>query len=121
MQRFGVGKKELEFARLLWKTGEIGSGALVRLCAEEFGWKKSTTYTVLRRLCERGLFQNVNSIVTPLITEEEYVVSVAEAILNDKFDGSLPMFMEIMTKHYKLSEDDRKKLAKIIEAVTPTD
>lgn len=121
MQRFGVGKKEMEFARLLWKTGEIRSGALVCLCAEKFKWKKSTTYTILRRLCERGLFQNVNSIVTPLMTEEEYVVSVAEAILNDKFDGSLPLFMEIVTRQYKLPEEDRKKLIEIIEAVTPTD
>jgi len=121
MQRFGAGKKETEFAKLLWEKGTMRSGEAVRLCADVFGWKKSTTYTFLRRLCERGIFQNVDSVVTPLMTEEEYCVSVAEAILKDKFDGSLPLFMEIMTKHYKLSEEDRKKLIAMIEEVTPTD
>lgn len=121
MQRFGVGKKEMEFARLLWKQEKIRSGEVVRLCAEAFGWKKSTTYTILRRLCDRGLFQNEDSVVTPLITEEEYVVSVAEEMLNDKFDGSLPLFIGIVTKYYKLSEEDREKLRTIIEEATPTD
>lgn len=121
MQRFGIGKKEMDFARLLWQQGELRSGEVVRLCAEAFGWKKSTTYTCLRHLCELGLFQNVNCIVTPLITEEEYVVSVAEALLKDKFEGSLPVFIEIVTKHYKLSEEDRKKLRTIIEEAPTTD
>lgn len=121
MQRFGVGKKEMEFARLLWERGEVPSGETVRLCAEAFGWKKSTTYTCLRRLCERGLFQNVNCIVTPLMTEEEYVVSVAEELLKDKFDGSLPAFIETVTKYYALSEKDRDELRKIIEETPTTD
>ena len=93
----------------------IGSGAVVKLCAEEFGWKKSTTYTMLRRLCEHGLFQNVNSIVTSVMSEDDYKAKVGTELVNDKFDGSLPMFVAAFTKKNKLSAKDKKELLAIIE------
>ena len=116
MQRFGIGEMEMKMARLLWDREGIGSGAVVKLCADEFGWKKSTTYTMLRRLCEHGLFQNVNSIVTSVMSEEEYKAKVGAEMINDKFDGSLPVFVAAFTKHNKLSEKDRKELLAIIDA-----
>lgn len=115
MQRFGIGEMEMKMAKLLWDREGIGSGAVVKLCAEEFGWKKSTTYTMLRRLCEHGLFQNVNSIVTSVMSEEEYKAKVGTELVNDKFGGSLPVFVTAFTKHNKLSEEDRKELLAIIK------
>lgn len=115
MQRFGIGEMELKFARLLWEREGIGSGEAVKLCEKEFGWKKSTTYTMLRRLCEHGLFQNVRSIVTPLMSEEEYTAKVGEEMINDKFNGSLPVFVAAFTKHRGLSKKDKEELLAIIE------
>lgn len=115
MQRFGIGEMEMKMAKLLWDREGIGSGAVVKLCADEFGWKKSTTYTMLRRLCEHGLFQNVNSIVTSVMSEEEYKAKVGEDLINDKFDGSLPVFVAAFTKHHKLSKKDKEELLAIIE------
>ena len=114
MQRFGIGEMEMKMAKLLWDREGIGSGAVVKLCAEEFNWKKSTTYTMLRRLCEHGLFQNVNSIVTSVISEEEYKAKVGEQMVDDKFEGSLPVFVASFTKHRGLSKEDKEKLLAII-------
>lgn len=114
MQRFGIGDKEMALARMLWEREGIGSGEVVRLCAEEFGWKKSTTYTMLRRLCEHGLFQNVKSIVTSTMSEEEYKTNVAHAMIEDKFEGSLPMFVAAVVGKNGLSETERKELLAII-------
>ncbi len=82
MQRFGIGAHELKMARLLWEREGIASGAVVKLCAEEMVWMKSTTYTMLRRLCEHGLFQDVNSIVTSVMSEKDYNAKVAENLVN---------------------------------------
>lgn len=115
MQRFGIGEMELKFARLLWEREGIGSGEAVKLCEKEFGWKKSTTYTMLRRLCEHGLFQNVRSIVTPVMSEEEYTAKVGADLISDKFEGSLPAFVAAFTKHQGLSKKDKEELLTIIK------
>lgn len=100
MQRFGIGEMEMKMAKLLWTREGIGSGAVVKLCAEEFGWKKSTTYTMLRRLCEHGLFQNVKCIVTSVMSEEQYKAKVAQDLITDKFGGSLQELVATVTKYY---------------------
>lgn len=115
MQRFGIGEMEMEMAKLLWEREGIGSGAVVKLCAEKFNWKKSTTYTMLRRLCEHGLFQNVNSIVTSVMSEEQYRANVAKQLLDDKFDGSLPQMVTSIIKHLGLSDKDKAELKKIFK------
>ena len=115
MQRFGIGEMEMKMAKLLWDREGIGSGAVVTLCAEEFGWKKSTTYTMLRRLCEHGLFQNVNSVVTSVMSEDDYKAKVGTELVNDKFSGSLPMFVAAFTRKNKLSKKDRDELLAIID------
>lgn len=115
MQRFGIGEMEMRMAKLLWEREGIGSGAVVKMCAEEFGWKKSTTYTMLRRLCEHGLFQNVNSIVTSVMSEEQYKADVAKRLLDDKFDGSLTQLASSIVKQYGLSDDERTKLKKLLK------
>ncbi|MDD6036804.1 MAG: BlaI/MecI/CopY family transcriptional regulator [Lachnospiraceae bacterium] len=115
MQRFGVGEMELKFAKLLWEREGIGSGEVVKLCEKEFGWKKSTTYTMLRRLCEHGLFQNVKSIVTSVMSEEEYKAKIGEELINDKFDGSLPMFVATFVRHHGLSAKEKSEILALIK------
>lgn len=104
MQRFGIGEKEMAMAKLLWEREGIGSGAVVKLCKEEFNWAKSTTYTMLRRLCEHGLFQNVNSIVTPVMSEEEYLGEVASSMVDDKFNGSIVEFVKHALRDRELTD-----------------
>ena len=116
MQRFGIGEQEMRFAKLLWEREGIGSGEVVKLCEKELGWKKSTTYTMLRRLCEHGLFQNVKSVVTSVMSEEEYKAKITGDMINDKFEGSLPLFVATFTKQYGLSEKDKKELLAIIDS-----
>jgi len=114
MQRFGIGEMEMKMAKLLWDREGIGSGAVVKLCAEEFGWKKSTTYTMLRRLTEHGLFQNVNSIVTSVMSEEQYKAKVAKDLIDDKFGGSIADMVAAVVKCYGISKEEREKLAEVI-------
>lgn len=115
MQRFGIGAQELKMARLLWEREGIGSGAVVKLCAEEMGGKKSTTYTMLRRLCEHGLFQNVNSIVTSVMSEEDYNAKVATDLVNDKFDGSIQEFVSLVKKYRGISSKEKKELLELLK------
>lgn len=115
MQRFGIGEKEKEMAKLLWAREGIGSGAVVKLCKEEFGWAKSTTYTMLRRLCEHGLFQNVNSVVTPVMSEDDYKLRTATQMIDDKFDGSLHEFIRCVLKSKKLTKAEYAELEKLLK------
>ena len=115
MQRFGIGEQEYKMAKLLWDREGIGSGAVVTLCKEEFGWAKSTTYTMLRRICEHGLFQNVNSIVTPVMSEDDYKAKIATDLVDDKFDGSLPEFIRLVTAKLKLSAKDKEQLKALLK------
>ena len=115
MQRFGIAEQEYKMAKLLWEREGIGSGAVVKLCAEELGWKKSTTYTMLHRLCEHGLFQNVNSIVTSVMSEEQYKADVGKRLIEDKFDGSMSQLVALIIEHYGLSDAEQEKLREIIK------
>lgn len=114
MQRFGIGEMEMKMAKLLWEREGIGSGAVVKLCADEFGWKKSTTYTMLRRLTEHGLFQNVNSIVTPVMSEEGYKAKVAKDMIDDKFGGSIADMAVVVAKFYGIPKEEKEKLAEVL-------
>ncbi len=114
MQRYGIGDQELKLAKLLWANEGIGSGAVVTLCKDEFGWAKSTTYTMLRRICKHGLFQNKNSIVTAILSEDQYLARTAKEFLDDKFDSSLASFISIYARHNHLSSKDKKALTELV-------
>ncbi|MBQ9766986.1 MAG: BlaI/MecI/CopY family transcriptional regulator [Lachnospiraceae bacterium] len=114
MQRYGIGEQEFKMAKLLWEREGIGSGEVVKLCAEEFGWKKSTTYTMLRRLTEHGLFQNKESIVTSVMSEEQHKAKVAKDLIDDKFSGSIAELAAVVMKRYGISEEEREKLAEVL-------
>lgn len=91
MDEIRLGEVESRFVEMIWEREPIGSGELVNLCEKELSWKKSTTYTVLRRLCQRGILQNCNAVVTSLIKKEEYMAIQSEQVLEDAFKAPCPV------------------------------
>ena len=112
-----MGTIESKFAEVIWEKEPIGSGELVKFGAEMFGWKKATTYTVLRRLCEKGLFKNEDSVVTSLMTKEEYHTIQSEKFINETFEGSLPAFFAAFTSKKKLSQAEVDELHRLIDGM----
>ena len=115
MDDIKLGAIEARFADLIWQNEPIHSGDLVKLCQQELAWKKPTTYTVLRRLCERGLFQNENSVVTSCISREEFYARQSEKFVEETFDGSLPAFLAAFGSRKKLSEREIDELQQLID------
>lgn len=115
MAEYKLGAVETRFAELIWRHAPIASGALVKLCERELGWKKSTTYTMLKRLCQRGLFQNQDGTVTALISREEFAARQSEEFLEESFSGSLPQFLAAFTRRKKLSEQEIAALQRLID------
>lgn len=116
MQRYGIGDQELRLAKMLWAREGVRSGEVVTLCKEELNWAKSTTYTMLRRLCEHGLFKNENCRVYAILTEEDYLARTATELVADKFNGSLTSFVKNYVSHNKLSAKDRKALTELLSS-----
>lgn len=114
MAEYKLGEIEMRFADIIWNHEPLPSGELVKLCAQELDWKKSTTYTILRRVCERGLFQNQAGMVTSLVSKEEFLTMQSEKFVEDTFAGSLPKFLAAFTRRKKLSEKEIVQLQKII-------
>ncbi|WP_026493597.1 BlaI/MecI/CopY family transcriptional regulator [Butyrivibrio sp. XPD2002] len=110
-----LGEVQMQFAKLIWEKEPVGSGELVKMCADEFGWKKSTTYTVLKKLCEKGLFQNVDGVVTSMISEGEFYTRKSEEFVEETFGGSLPAFLAAFTSRQKLSKKELAEIKKIID------
>ena len=104
------------FADIVWANEPISSGDLVNVCEKELNWKKPTTYTVLRKLCEKGLLQNVDGIVSSLISKEEFYSAKSEQIIEDSYEGSLPAFIAAFTSHKKLSKKEVDEIQKMIDA-----
>lgn len=107
---------ETRFAEIIWDNEPINSGELVKLCEKEFGWKKSTTYTMLRRLCDRGLFQNLNAVVSSIITKQEFLALQSEQFVQETFDGSLPLFLAAFSRRKEFTEEEINELQKLINA-----
>ena len=117
MEELRLGAVERQFADIIWQNEPIPSGELVRLCEQKLEWKKSTTYTMLKRLCERGIFKNENGVVSSVLTKEEFGAAQSERIIEDTFDGSLPAFIAAFTSRKKLSADDVEEIQKMIDAI----
>ena len=116
MEEMRLGLVEARFADLIWQNAPISSGALVRLCEQELGWKKSTTYTVLKKLCDRGIFKNENSVVTPCMTKAEFHARQSERFVEETFAGSLPAFIAAFTKRKKLSSREIDEIRRMIDS-----
>lgn len=115
MKDYKLAEGEMRFAEVVWDNEPIKSGDLVKRCEEEFNWKKSTTYTVLKKLCLRGILQNNDSIVTSIISKEEYFKFKSQEFVKDTFNGSLPKFLAAFIGNKKLSKNQVEELKKIID------
>lgn len=116
MKKIKLAEGELRFAELIWEREPLSSGDLVKLCADRFGWKKSTTYTVLKKLCDRGIFCNQEASVTSLISREEYFSMQSEQFVEDTFGGSLPGFLTAFMGGKKLSVKQAEELKRLIDS-----
>ena len=110
-----LGAVQERFADIVWAHEPIGSGELVRLCEKELNWKKPTTYTVLRKLCEKGLLQNENGVVTSRIPREDFYSAKSEQIIEESFDGSLPAFIASFIARKTLTEKEADEIRKMID------
>ena len=116
MDDMKLGVVESRFADLIWQHEPLHSRELVALCQQELDWKKSTTYTVLRKLCERGLFQNQDGTVTSLISRQDFYAMQSEKFVEDTFDGSLPAFLAAFTQRKALSQQEVDEIRRLIDA-----
>jgi predicted transcriptional regulator len=115
MKEIELGEVQAAFADIIWANEPIGSGELVKICEKELRWKKPTTYTVLRKLCEKGLFKNEGGVVTSLISKEEFNASKSEKFIKDTYDGSLPAFIAAFMSHKKISSGEIEEIRKMID------
>lgn len=115
MDDLRLGVVETRFAELIWENEPVSSGDLVKMCARKLEWKKSTTYTVLKKLCEKGLFQNVNGVVTSLLSHKEFQSRQSKRFVDDTFSGSLPAFIAAFAENGGLSDNDISEIRQMIE------
>lgn len=108
---------EYRFCLIMWEHQPITAVELVKLCHEQLAWKKSTTYTVIKRLGERGVLKLENGLVTALISKEEAEAAEIETFVESKFGGSLPAFVAAFTKHQNLSDSDLDEVQRMIDRI----
>ena len=108
-------ESEYRFCLILWEHEPVKSSELVRLCKEQLGWKPTTTYTVIKRLSERGVLKNENTIVSSIVSKDEAQASEINEMLEKTFEGSLPAFIAAFTKHRKLSPDEIDEVQSMID------
>lgn len=110
-----VFESEYRFCLILWEHEPVKSSELVVLCREQLGWKPTTTYTVIKRLSERGILKNENSIVSSLVTKEEVQTAEINELVEKKFEGSLPAFVAAFTRHQNITEDEIDEVQRMID------
>ncbi len=108
-------ESEYRFCLILWENEPISSRALSELCKEKLGWSKTTTYTVIKRLSDRGVVKNENAVVTSLVSKDEAQRAEIDELVEKKFEGSLPAFIAAFAKRQKLSREEIEEIERIIE------
>ena len=116
-----MGDLERRFADIIWENEPISSSELSKISEELLGWKKTTSFTVLHRLQEKGIFKNVRGTVTSLMSKEEFKAIQSEQFVTDQFEGSLPAFIAAFSSRQSLTEEDVRELKKIIDAYGEND
>ncbi len=116
MEELKLGIVETHFADLIWRHEPLSSRDLVALCEKELKWKKSTTYTVLKKLCEKGIFQNENSVITSLVSKQEFEAIQSEQFVEETFAGSLPAFIAAFTTRKTLTEEELAQIRQMIDS-----
>ena len=115
MKTYTLAEKESKFADIIWKNAPLSSKELTEICELELSWKRTTTYTVLKKLCDRGIFANENGTVVAKISHEDFLAKQGEQYINQSFGGSLPKFLVAFSKGKKLSDKDISQLQKLID------
>jgi len=118
MEELRLFNAEQKFMDLIWELEPINSTELMKICQNNLGWKKSTTYTMIRKLSERGILQNKNATVTALVKREQVQKYESEALLEKSFAGSLPTFMAAFLQDKKISKKEAYEIRKMIEEAT---
>lgn len=115
MEKYKLGEMEQRFADIIWDKAPITTRDLIKICTEEFAWKRTTTYTMLKRLCEREIFQNDNGTVKVLMKKDDFLAEKGEEFLEESFKGSLPSFLAAFTRRKKLSEKEIEEIQQLID------
>ena len=115
MNDYRLGEIEGKFADMIWENEPVSSTELAKMSENSLGWKKSTTYTVLKRLCEKGIFQNIKGVVSSLISKEDFYSAQSEKFVEETFGGSLPAFLAAFTSRKKLTPDEIDQLRSMID------
>ncbi|MBQ8869137.1 MAG: BlaI/MecI/CopY family transcriptional regulator [Oscillospiraceae bacterium] len=115
MENAKLGAVEARFADIVWQNQPLTTKRLIKLCEENLNWKRTTTYTVLKKLCERGIFLTENSTVTALISREEFYAIQSEKFVEDTFDGSLPAFLAAFTARKALTDEEVNELRRMVK------
>ena len=116
MKEIGFGAVESRFAEIIWTREPLNSGELVKICEKELSWKKSTVYTVLKKLCVKGIFKNESGVVTSLISKNEFEAKQTAQFVDEAFNGSLPAFIAAFTSGKKISEAEAAEIRAMIDA-----
>ena len=116
MEELKLGVIESKFADIIWENHPISTKDLVAICEKELHWKRTTTYTVLKKLCDRGIFKTENSTVTVLMTKEEFQAIQSEKFVGETFSGSLPAFIAAFTSRKKLNDKEIEEIQKLIDS-----
>lgn len=112
---YRMGTVERQFAEIIWEQEPVASGELVKLAGERLDWKKSTTYTVLRKLCDKGIFRNESSIVTSILNREQYYGKQSKQFVSETFSGSLPRFIAAFAGEERLTKKEIDSLRALVE------
>lgn len=113
---YKLGAVESKFADIIWENEPLTTGDLVLLCEKELHWKRTTTYTVLKKLSEHGIFRREDKVVTALISREDYYAAQSELFVEETFEGSLPAFIAAFTRRKELTEEEISEIRKMIDA-----
>lgn len=112
-----IHESEYRFCLIMWEHEPVAAVKLVKLCQEQLGWKRTTTYTVIKRLCERGVLQNESGIVTSLVSKEEAQACEIDELVEKKFQGSLPAFIAAFTRRKDISDDELDEVQRMIDRI----
>lgn len=115
MAQIELGEVQETFAHIVWDHEPVGSGELVKICEKELHWKKPTTYTVLRKLCEKGLFQNIDGVVSSVISRDAFYSAKSEQFVQETFDGSLPAFIASFISRKELTAKEAEEIQRMID------
>ena len=116
MEDMKLGLVESHFADIVWKNEPIHSRELTKICEKELNWKRTTTYTVLKKLCNRGIFQNQDGIVSSLISKAEFHAIQSEKFVEETFEGSLPAFINAFSSRKKLTSEEIAQVRQMIDS-----